>query len=261
MKPALDFLEIVDSGSKPRKTGLTLVRDMGFGPQMQRSLLQVAAPFIDYAKLRSLVPRLFPESQLLEKVALYREYDVEPFFGGIVFEMSYVQGKLDEAIAYASKVGIRTVEISDNIITLSIEKKLGFVRRYLDAGLHVLFEWGKKYPTERLNARAAADEILQLLAEGASKVTIEQGQLALLFSSDEGRAILKDLIAAVGAEHLIFETPEFEQQMWFINEVGPDVNLGPNIDLENVLWLEPMRRGLGRPSGYTAFKKYLNPEA
>lgn len=257
MKPAMDFIEIIERGEKPRKTGLTLVRDMGFGQQMQRALLESAAPFIDYVKLRSLVPRLFPESMLIEKVELYREYDVDAFFGGIVFEMAYVQGKVDKAIAYAAQVGVKTVEISENIITLSVEKKLGFVRQYLDAGLQVIYEWGKKYPTEQLDPRAAADEIQQLLAEGALKVIVEQGQLEILFKSEGGRTVLKELIAAVGAEHLIFETPDLAQQMWFINEVGPDVNLGPNIDLENVLWLEPMRRGLGRPSGYTAFKKYL----
>ena len=39
------------------------------------------------------------------------------------------------------------------------------------------------------------------------------------------------------------------------------MNLGPNIALEEVLWLEPTRRGLGRASGYTALKRYLEPAA
>lgn len=260
MKPAMDFIEIIERSAKPRKTGLTLVTDAGFGQQMLRGYLETTAPFIDYAKIRNVSPRLYPESMLLDKVALYGEYGVDVFFGGILFEMAYVQGKLDQAIGYAAKVGVKTAEISENIISLSVEKKLGFVQRYRDAGLRVFYEWGKKYPTEPLDLRTAVDEIRQVLAHGAFKVILEQSELTVLFKSEGGSSVLKELIAAVGAEHIVFETPNTEEQMWLINELGPDVNLGPNIALEGVLWLEPMRRGLGRASGYTAFNKYLQPQ-
>lgn len=261
MKPAMDFLEIVERSAKPRTTGLTLVRDPGFGLQMLRAHLETAAPFIDYAKVRNITPRLFPEPLLVEKIALYREHQIELFFGGIVFEAAYLQGKVDQAIAYASRFGVKTVELSDNIITLSLEEKLDFVRRYLDAGIEVLYEWGKKYPTEPLKPAQAADEIARLLALGVSRVILEEAELSVLFKSEGGRAVLKELIAAVGAEHVIFETANTEQQVWLINELGPDVNLGPNVALEEVLWLEPTRRGLGRASGYTALAKYLHPES
>lgn len=257
MKPALDFIEIVERAAKPRTTGLTLVRDPGFGLQMLRAHLETAAPFIDYAKMRNLTPRLFPESLLVDKVALYREYQIEVFFGGIVFEAAWLQGQVDRAIAYASRFGVKTVEISDNIITLSLEEKLDFVRRYLDAGVSVLYEWGKKYPAAPLEPVRAADEIGHLLALGVSRVILEEAELSLLFKSERGRGLLKELIGAVGAAHVIFEIANTEQQVWLINELGPDVNLGPNIALEEVLWLEPTRRGLGRASGYTALTKRL----
>lgn len=261
MKPALDFIEIVERSSKPRKTGLTLVRDPGFGLQMLRAHLETAAPFIDYAKARNITPRFFPESLLIEKIALYRSHQIELFFGGIVFEAAYLQGEVDQAIAYASRLGVRTVEMSDNIITISIEDKLDFVRRYIDAGIEVLYEWGKKYPTEPLKPAQAADEIGRLLALGVSRVILEEAEISVLFKSESGRSVLKELAGAVGMEHVIFETANTEQQVWLIHELGPDVNLGPNVALEEVLWLEPTRRGLGRASGYTALTSYLETAA
>lgn len=260
MKQAMDFLSIIERTGKPRKNGLTLVRDPGFGLQLLRAHLETAAPFIDYAKVRNITPRLFPESLLIDKIALYREHDIELFFGGIMFEAAYLEGKVDEAIDYAVRVGVTTVEISENIVQLSAEHKRGFVQRYLDAGLKVLYEWGEKYPTAALDPERAADEISRLLALGISGVILEEAEISILFKSEGGRSVLKELIGAVGAEHVIFETATTEQQVWLIHELGPDVNLGPNIALEEVLWLEPTRRGLGRASGYTALQKYPQPK-
>ncbi len=259
MQPAMDFLDIIERSNKPRKTGLTLVRDPGFGIEMLRAHLETAAPFIDYAKARNITPRLFPESLLLAKIELYRSHQVELFFGGIMFEAAYLQGKVDQAIAYVARLGVKTVEISDNMITLSIEDKLHFARRYLDAGIEVFYEWGKKYPTEPLEPAQAAKEIGRLLQLGVSKVIVEEAEILLLLTAEGGHALLKRLVDAVGAQHLIFETATTEQQVWLMQELGPDVNLGPNISLEEVLWLEPTRRGLGRSSGYTALTRYMKP--
>src|SRR3990167_4054921 len=106
MKQAMDFLSVIERAGKPRKNGLTLVRDPGFGLQLLRAHLETAAPFIDYAKVRNITPRLFPESLLIDKIALYREHDIEMFFGGIMFEAAYLEEKVDEAIGYAVRVGV-----------------------------------------------------------------------------------------------------------------------------------------------------------
>ena len=257
-KPAMDFIEILERSSKPRTSGLTLIHDPGFGLQMVRAHLETAAPYLDYAKMRNVTPRLFPESLLRDKIALYREFEVELMFGGIVFEMAYLQGNVDKAIAYATQVGVKTVEISENLISLPMEVKRNFVRRYCDKGLEVFYEVGKKFPTELLEPSRLADEIHQFIADGVSKIILEQAELSLLFKSEAGTAVLKQLVSAVNPDLIIFETGNSEEEVWLINELGPDVNLGPNIKLDQVVWLEPTRRGLGRASGYTALTKYLH---
>lgn len=257
--PALPFIEIVERSTKPRKAGLTLVHDPGFGPLMVRAHLESAAPYIDYAKMRNVTPRLFPERMLLDKVALYRDYEIEVLFGGIIFEMAYLQGHIPEAIAYAKKVGVTAVEISENLIDLPRKEKLEFVQRYRDSGVNVFYELGKKFPTEPLDPGGTAEEIHELLEAGVFKVILEQAELAILFGSEAGTTVLRELVNAVSLEHVIFETGNSQEEVWLINALGPDVNLGPNIKLDQVVWLEPTRRGLGRTSGYTALSKYLHP--
>jgi phosphosulfolactate synthase len=44
-------------------------------------------------------------------------------------------------------------------------------------------------------------------------------------------------------DRLIFETPQVDQQAWFITRFGRDVNLG-NIPPEEVIPLETLRLGL-----------------
>jgi phosphosulfolactate synthase len=260
MKPAMEFIDIIERSVKPRKTGLTLVRDPGFGMQMLRAHLETIAPFVDYAKARNITPRLFPESLLVEKIQLYRSHQIELFFGGIMFEAAYLQNKVDQAIAYINRLGVKSVEISDNMITLSMAQKLDYVRQYIDAGIEVLYEWGKKYPTEPLKPAQATREIRSLLERGVSKVILEEAEISILLKAKSGRTVLKKLVEAVGGEHIIFETASSEQQVWLLHELGPDVNLGPNLALEEVVWLEPTRRGLGRASGYTALTPYMDKQ-
>jgi phosphosulfolactate synthase len=50
-------------------------------------------------------------------------------------------------------------------------------------------------------------------------------------------------VEAAGLVRLVFEAPRKDQQAWFINRFGPDVNLG-NVALIEVLGLEALRLGL-----------------
>jgi phosphosulfolactate synthase len=51
------------------------------------------------------------------------------------------------------------------------------------------------------------------------------------------------LVSAAGIERLLFEAPAKDQQAWFINRYGADVNLG-NIATHDALALEALRLGL-----------------
>jgi phosphosulfolactate synthase len=65
-------------------------------------------------------------------------------------------------------------------------------------------------------------------------------------SDPDGRVrelVVADVVAAVGAENVVFEAPRKDQQRWLVRRFGPDVSLG-NIAPGEVLPLEALRLGL-----------------
>lgn len=54
--------------------------------------------------------------------------------------------------------------------------------------------------------------------------------------------MVKDLVTGIGLENILFEAPLKNQQVYFILNFGPDVNLG-NIRSDDILGLETLRRG------------------
>jgi phosphosulfolactate synthase len=51
------------------------------------------------------------------------------------------------------------------------------------------------------------------------------------------------LVKGIDTKKIIFEAPTARQQMYFINEIGPNVNLG-NVKINDLLMLEAQRCGL-----------------
>jgi len=259
----MDFIEIAEREPKPRKVGLTLVRDPGMGLSEQRIFLESVGEFVDYIKFRNLTPRFFRESLISEKMELYRQHQVKVFTGGIFFEFAWLQGKLEQMYQFIERMGFEAIELSDNIIPISEEEKLIHAKRCADMGLEVIYEWGKKYPTQPLKVDDAVREIEALFAKGVSKIILEAGEIEMLIGpkgEKESAGLLTELIKRVGMDKIIPEVENDAQQTWLLKTFGPDVNLGPNINPDQVIWLEPMRRGLGRSTHYSSMDKWLSKE-
>jgi phosphosulfolactate synthase len=85
------------------------------------------------------------------------------------------------------------------------------------------------------------------LDAGASLVVAEGRESGTvgLYHADQG--IREDLVSvildAIPAEKVIFEAPGKGQQAWFVQQLGPDVNIG-NVAPASVLPLETLRLGL-----------------
>jgi phosphosulfolactate synthase len=62
-------------------------------------------------------------------------------------------------------------------------------------------------------------------------------------------SLIQELIKDIDSKKIIFEAPTSKHQMYFIREVGPNVNLG-NVKLQDVLVLETQRRGLRSETFY-----------
>lgn len=260
MKYALDFIQIVERANKPRTSGLTLVRDPGYGLKMIEAYLETGAPWIDYVKFRNYNPRFYSEQLFFDQIKLYRSNQIKVLVGGTTGEICHLQGHWDHMLDYLQGAGCNAIEISTNYLEISEQEKMAKVRECAKLGFDVLLEWGIKTPTEPLDPKKASKDIKVLLDEGAKFVIIEEGEIDMVMGKDGKSPTadrIHDLIALVGIENLIIESVERKQQTWFLLNYGPTINFGPNVLFEEVFWLENMRRGLGRAVDFQAIKDWL----
>src|SRR3546814_18341728 len=83
--------------------------------------LAVGAAYIDFVKLGWTTAYIIP--QLEEKLAVYREAGVHPYFGGTLFEAFVARDQFDEFLRVIDKYGIEYAEVSDGSITLPLDQK------------------------------------------------------------------------------------------------------------------------------------------
>jgi phosphosulfolactate synthase len=234
----MGFETLLDRGertSKPRATGITVILDKGLGVRAVEDLGEVAGDYCDFAKIAwgsALIT-----GQLEAKFAAYRKFDIEPLLGGTLFEYCYLRDRVEQLLELCKAHKLH-VEISDGVIDLARDDKLGWIEKFAKHG-HVLSEVGGKTASHDLDWESAVKEEL---SAGASQVVIEGRELGPV--GKEIRTELVDaLLDAIAPSKLVFEALERYQQVWLIKRVGPNVNLG-NILPKDLLTLESFRLGL-----------------
>lgn len=233
----------------PRKTGLTMVIDMGSGLAATRDLLDLAGRYIDILKLSSGSMALYPEGLLKEKIALCREYGVETEAGGSHFEVANWKDRSNEYFRRCAGLGVDVVEIADGHLPLCEDVRAGEIRRAKDLGLKVATEVGKKLPEENLSASLLIDQVEADFTAGADYVIIEgkaSGMEVGIFDAagnvdEQELAEIRKGISDF--DRIIWEAPLRPQQQALIMVFGPNVNLG-NIIPSEVYPLELLRNGL-----------------
>lgn len=238
------FLDLPQRGGKPRQRGLTHVIDRGLSLAEVDGMLEVAGDAVDIVKLgwgTAVVTQ-----NLGVKLARYREHDIPVVLGGTLTELAISQRRVDELVGWLRELGIGHVEISDGTITLPHSEKLALIER-LAGEFTVLSEVGSKDDTRIMAPYVWVEQIERELEAGAWKVIAEareSGTAGIYRADGEVRMGLIDEIAhAIAPERLLFEAPQKEQQVWFVQRFGLDVNLG-NIAPQDVLSLETLRLGL-----------------
>jgi phosphosulfolactate synthase len=255
-KRALHFIDIPERSKKPRRVGLTLARDLGVGYELAASYVEAVGEFMDYIKIRHLYTLLMTDSEndlTRRKIKLYRQHDIEVNPGGIVFEMAYLSRAVERTFETLARLGFTAVEISENMIPLTHEQKIEAIRQAKAQGLKVLFEVGEKYPSEALDVDFAARDMLGMIDVGCDLLILEKSQIELCLGQKGEKpqaALLVELAKRVGLEKIVFEAEATPHQVWLFKTFGPDVNMGPNIDMDQVIKFEPTRRTLSREGGY-----------
>ena len=238
------FLDLPERQTKPRARGLTHVLDKGLGLSQTVALVEHTAPLIDIVKVGWGIAYLDPGFP--ERLEVYRAATISVSLGGTLLEIAEAQGRTAELAAWARDVGVTTVEVSNGLCAIERRRKTELIELFA-RDFVVLSEVGAKSPTSPVVAQEWLEDMTADLAAGASWVVTEgreSGTVGIYQDSGGVRRELVDvLVGSVSQDRIIFEAPQKAQQTWFIQYLGPEVNLG-NIAPDDVLPLETLRLGL-----------------
>jgi phosphosulfolactate synthase len=241
---------------KPRAHGLTMVMDKGLSINEVHNFLSVSLPHVDIVKLG--FGTSFVTPNLREKIEVYHSYNVPIYFGGTLFEAFLARNQFDDYIAVCKDYGISYIEISDGSITIPHAEKCGYIEKLTSHGT-VLSEVGSKDAAHIIPPYKWIELMRAELNAGASYVIAEAreaGNVGIYRGTGEVReGLVQEILTQIPEEKIIWEAPQKSQQLYFLELIGCNVNLG-NIAPTEMLPLEAMRIGL---RGDT-FHLYLNKE-
>lgn len=239
------FLDLPERPAKPRSEGITHVIDTGLTTAQAEGLMSSGGDYVDLVRLGW--GSAYVTGDVREKIDRYRAAGVPVMLGGTLTELAWLQGRVDELRAWLEELGLEHVEVSTGTVKMPDAEKLGLIESFAGAGFTVFAEVGEKDPAALVAPYRWVAMIREALEAGASWVVCEgraTGDTGLYRPDGEARTGLVDeVVHEVGRERLIFEAPKKHQQVWFIKQLGPAVNLG-NVLPQDVIALETLRLGL-----------------
>ena len=243
--PTASFLDIPERTCKPRERGLTHVLDRGLSLAQVDGLMETTGASVDIVKLgwgTALV-----SANLRPKLERYAEYEIPVVLGGTLTELAIKQGRVEGLVAWLRELGLRHVEVSDGTIALEPDVKSHLIRQLVANGFTVLAEVGSKDADFIMAPYVWVEQIERDLHAGAWKVIAEareSGTAGIYRADGEIRTgLIDEIVHAIDADCLLFEAPLKEQQVWLLQHLGSECNLG-NIAPGDVLSLETLRLGL-----------------
>jgi phosphosulfolactate synthase len=239
-----NLTQIPERTIKPRASGITMVMDKGLSTQEARNLMSVGHPHIDVVKLG--FGTAFVTPNLKEKLAVYREYDMPVYFGGTLFEAFLIRNQFEDYINVCKEFGVSYMEVSDGSITIPHAEKCGYIEKLTKHGV-VLSEVGSKDAAHIIPPYKWIELMRAELNAGSAYVIAEAreaGNVGIYRGSGEVReGLVQEILTQIPAENILWEAPQKAQQLYFLELIGCNVNLG-NIAPSEIIALEAMRIGL-----------------
>lgn len=236
--------QIPERISKPRNHGITMVMDKGLSIEEAKNFMSVAHPHVDVVKLGFGTAYVTPN--LKEKLAIYRSFDIPVYFGGTLFEAFLARNQFDDYISICKEFGVAYMEVSDGSINIPHAEKCGYIEKLTKHGI-VLSEVGSK-DAAHIMPPYKWIELMKAELEAGSTFVIaearEAGNVGIYRGTGEVReGLVQEILTQIPEEKIIWEAPQKAQQLYFLELVGCNVNLG-NIAPTEVIPLEAMRIGL-----------------
>ena len=241
------FLQLPNREAKPRKHGMSILIDNGVPTQHFFDVVSSYSDLIDFVKFgwcTSLVTK-----DIGRKIEYLLLNGIKFYFGGTLFEKALQQRKLDSLYSYFRGWRCQYVEISNGTIDLSNRDKAKYISDF-SKEFQVFSEVGYKdtEKSQKLAPEKWIEYIIEDLEAGAVKVITEARESGRsgICSKDGSincEVIQKILNSGINFNKLIFEAPNKPLQVYFIQELGANVNLA-NIPFDDVIGLETLRLGL-----------------
>mgnify|MGYP003858836583 FL=1 len=246
--------QIPERTKQPRQNGLTMVMDKGLSLRDAESFISVGAPHTDIVKLG--FGTSFVTPNLRAKIELYQAHNIPVYFGGTLFEAFVIRNQFDDYIAMCKDYKIDVIEVSDGSIEIPHSEKCGYIEKIAKFA-KVFSEVGSKDAAHIIPPYKWIELMSAELSAGASYVIAEAreaGNVGIYRGSGEVReGLVQEILTKIPAEKILWEAPQKAQQLYFLELIGCNVNLG-NIAPSEIIPLEAMRIGL---RGDT-FDLYLN---
>jgi phosphosulfolactate synthase len=229
---------------KPRSVGLTMVMDKGLSTEETRNFLSVAHPHVDVVKLGFGTSYVTPD--LEKKLAVYKSFKIPIYFGGTLFEAFLIRDQLDDYIAMCNYYEVGYMEVSDGSVNIDHKEKCRLIER-LTKYATVLSEVGSKDAAHVIPPYKWIEQMRAELSAGASYVIAEareSGNIGIYRGTGEVReGLVQEILTQIPSEKILWEAPQKSQQLYFIQLIGANANLG-NISPQEMIALEAMRIGL-----------------
>ena len=229
---------------KSRENGLTMMMDKGLSLKQAEDFLSSNHQYTDIIKLGFGTSIITPN--ILDKIKLYKENGILVYAGGTLFEAFAIRNQINDYKKYLKNIGLEIVEISDGSMSMNHDKKCEIISDFTK-DFRVISEVGSKDTTVEISSKNWIKWMQNELSAGSWKVIAEarEGGNVGIFDGDGGikSELIDDIVNQININDILWEAPQKNQQIWFINKFGSDVNLG-NISHDEVIPLECLRLGL-----------------
>lgn len=232
-----------------------MTMDKGLSVREAEDLMDVAGHCIDVVKLgfgTSVVTR-----NLEKKLEVYRSAGMPYYFGGTLLEAYIIRDQFDDYCRLIEHHGCSYVEVSDGSIEMSMDQKCGYISQ-LAKNFTVLSEVGSKDANVVIPPYKWVELMKTELEAGAWKVIAEARESGTVGVFEKTGAantgLVDEIIHYVPSDKILWEAPLKSQQVWFIQLLGTNVNLG-NIAPNEVIAMETLRIGLRGDTFFTFLKK------
>ena len=229
---------------KPRESGVTMMMDKGLSLREVENFIEANGDFTDIVKFG--FGTSYVVNNLADKINLYREAGIEPYFGGTLFELFIARNDYDGYRRLLDKYTLNLCEVSDGSIIIKHDEKLNYIKE-LAKDYRVMSEVGSKDEGIIISPAKWIKMMSSELEAGSWKVIAEgreSGTVGIFRPNGTAHTyLINKIIAKIDPNRILWEAPIKTQQVWFIRLFGPNVNLG-NIAPNEMIPLECLRLGL-----------------